>query len=114
MKTGLIKTKFASCEVCESTALPEHLRNHVLEVTAVQVARKHRRRGHATALLRIVCAQADLAGKTLLLNVAPFEDAMTAEQLQRWYGDRFGFAVIQQDPILMARAPNQTRILRSA
>lgn len=114
MKTGLIKTKFASCEICESPALPEHMRGRVLEVTAVQVARKHRRRGNATALLRMVCAQADVAGKTLLLQVAPFEDAMTAEQLQRWYGDRFGFAVIQQEPLLMARAPNQTRILRTA
>ena len=59
--------------------------------------------GHASALLREVCEEADAAGVMLVLFMAPFDTGLSAEDLAAWYG-RHGFAEIQAEPVkMMAR-----------
>ena len=103
---GLRTYKSASCRVVVPD-LPEHLQDKVREIASVGAS--ERRRGHATALMHTVTAEADLAQLVLILKVEP-TDGMTDEQLLKFYG-KFGFEVIQSEPcILMQRAPQRPRI----
>ena len=90
--------------------LPEDMRDATRELVGVQSTNP--RKGHATALMHTVCAEADREWMTLLIQVKPFDDGMTEDQLMRWYG-RFGFVQIQAEPILMARSPQKPVILRA-
>lgn len=96
----------ASLTVGPSSAVPPHLRGRVMDVSAVHVEPEDRRQGHATALLRMVCADADLSGFVLLLSPEPEDDGMPIDALAAWYS-RLGFVTIQDEPMLMARAPRQ-------
>ena len=59
--------------------------------------------GHASALLREVCEEADAAGVMLVLFVDPFGTGLSADDLAAWY-ERNGFAEIQAQPVkMMAR-----------
>jgi hypothetical protein len=89
-----------------SMALPRHLRDKTREITKVHTPAADQGNGHATALLQEVCDEADEAGITLVLWPRPYGDdiALSAAMLCDWYA-RFGFRVIQPEPVLMARAP---------
>jgi GNAT superfamily N-acetyltransferase len=64
----------------------------------------HRRKGHATRLLKEICYEADTTGTVLVIEPAPFEDEPhKVGQLAHFYR-RFGFETLQTEPrILMAR-----------
>lgn len=95
----------ASVMVGVCTAIPEWMRAHTLELSKLHVPEEDRRKGYASALLKLVCEQADATGKTLLLTVKPYDDmSLSGEQLRDWYA-RFGFIEIQVEPCLMARMP---------
>jgi len=87
-------------------ALPKHLRDKTREITKVHTPAEMQGQGHASELLQAVCDEADEAGITLVLWPRPYGDdvALSAGQLRDWYA-RFGFRMIQPEPVLMARAP---------
>lgn len=85
------------------------VRDTVLEVAAVKSANE--RKGHATALMYQVCAEADRNAKVLMLMVTE-----EAEKLVKWY-QRFGFKPTKDaldTPVVMVRAPEALRIVRAA
>jgi ribosomal protein S18 acetylase RimI-like enzyme len=97
----------ASCWVAPSKALPARLRGRVLELSGLHVEPERRHEGWGTALMRLVCAEADAEGAALLLCVEPSDSTMSREQLAAWYASH-GFTQIQAEPLLMARPPKQT------
>ena len=96
----------ASLQVRVSMALPKHLRDKTREITKVHTPAAEQGNGHATALMREVCEEADKAGLTLVLWPRPYGDdiALSAGMLRNWYAS-FGFRRIQPEPVMMARAP---------
>lgn len=104
-----ITTTGATLTVGETDAVPEHMRAAVREVSDVRVEPKYRRQGFGGAIMARACSDADMAGHVLILQPRSIGE-MTDEQLVAWY-ERFGFVMIQAAPPLMARAPQQTRIL---
>jgi ribosomal protein S18 acetylase RimI-like enzyme len=103
MKPGTRMHGPASLRLSYNTTVPAHMRGGLLELSHLIVPEQHRRQGYASMLMQKVCAEADRAGKVLMLSVRPYDViGMDAGQLQEWYG-RFGFDVIQQNPTLMAR-----------
>lgn len=98
---GVVKVGPASVRLGYSQMVPSNLRGHVRELASLHVPFKDRRQGHATALMRKVCADADHERKLLILRVEPFDDEeMTATELTDFYA-RFGFIELQ--PGVMAR-----------
>lgn len=75
----------------------------VLEVVRVWTDPEARKQGFATELIKDICNDADIEGRVLMLNPKPF-GRVGLENLAPWY-ERFGFAVIQRNPVLMARMP---------
>lgn len=110
MKPGLRTYGAASLQVRISMGIPAHLRQNSREITKVHTQADQQQEGHATALLRKVCAEADEAGITLILWPRPYGDeiALSQAQLIRWYARTFGFRQIQAEPPMMARAPWST------
>jgi predicted N-acetyltransferase YhbS len=103
MKPGTRMHGPASLRLSHNTTIPAHMRGGLLELSHLIVPESHRRQGYASMLVQKVCAEADKAGKVLILTVRPYDViGMDGEQLAEWYG-RFGFRVIQQSPVLMAR-----------
>jgi len=83
--------------------LPEDMRDNVREIVSVKSTSQ--RKGHASALMHKVCAEADKWSYLLLIHVQPFADGMPEDRLERFYG-KFGFIVVQLEPaVLMAREP---------
>jgi predicted GNAT family acetyltransferase len=76
----------------------------VLEVVRVFTDPEARQQGFATELLKDICNDADIEGRVLMLNPRPFGRVAGLADLALWYA-RFGFAVIQKQPVLMARMP---------
>ncbi len=110
MDIGIRTYKQASLRVAAADGLPEEMRALVREILSVQSANP--RKGDATALMHQTCAEADKYWFTLLVQVKPFDDGMSMEQLQKWYG-RFGFVKVQDEPcVLMARNPKPPVIAR--
>ena len=110
MEPGLRTHRQASLRIAIAEGLPIEMRPNVREILSVQSSNP--RKGDATALMYQVCAEADKWWFTLLVQVLPFDDGMTMEQLQKWYG-RFGFLKIQDEPcVLMVRSPQPPRIAR--
>lgn len=108
MRYGERKHNYATCEVGKCLAVPEKMRKDIREITCVTCELPYRGRGHATALLEQVCAEADRMKMILLIVVNPYGDSegMTKDQLIDWYGSRFDFHTIQADPVIMARQFN--------
>lgn len=84
------ENNFARCDVLPNDALPAG----VLVVSSVETDEAHQRKGHATRLMQRVCRDADLGGVVLVL--LPAVDS---------FYERFGFKIIQADPVMMARSP---------
>lgn len=106
MNVGARTHEGASLQVRISVALPKKLRDRTREITKVHTPADMQQQGHATALMRDVCSEADRDGITLILWPRPYGDdiALSQAMLIRWY-QRFGFRVIQPEPVLMARPP---------
>ena len=103
-----VRAGAASAIVAESAAIPPHLRSRVLEVRSVYVPENSRKAGLGNALMRKLCADADIAGNALFLMPDGETDADTA-RLEGWYSVH-GFVRIQDDPVIMFRKPQQTLI----
>lgn len=104
MKPGIRQHGPATLKLSFNSSVPAHLRGGVLELSHLIVPEQHRKQGYASLLLQKVCAEADEAGKVLLLMPKPYDViGMDREQLVDFY-QRFGFEVIQERPaVLMAR-----------
>lgn len=111
MKSGArtIAKKSASLRIRRCTALPEHMRKDTREVLELTTVPEKRGQGYATSLMHALCREADAANITLVLFVKPFDDEpLSARELRTWYSKTFGFTVLQEDPVLMARMPGST------
>lgn len=109
MKLGERKFGAARCKVNRTTSIPEHMRDRVREITSVYVPAEQRNQGHATKLMHQLCNEADEAGYVLLLSAKAYGDGdMDDSQLTQWYARTFGFAVIQAEPLLLARMAGST------
>jgi len=113
MKLGKRVFGAASCKLGRTVQVPEHMRDSIVELSALFCPAAQRREGFATALVGEICNEADDEGKVLLLHVAPYAPGgLDKAQLTQWYADRFGFQAIQAEPLLMARmvgaTPRQT------
>jgi predicted N-acetyltransferase YhbS len=80
----------ARCNVTTSNALPAG----TMEVSSVKTDAAYQLQGYATKLMQTVCRDADYEGVVLVLM-----------PLVHSFYERFDFKKIQNDPIIMARAP---------
>lgn len=117
MRPGVRQLNDASLKVSVPTAVPEHMRAHMREITHVYVDPASRRKHLATALLNLVCQEADANKITLLLTAQPEEaDGPTADQLIDWY-KCFGFQKLQDTPngwLLARRVHEKPRLVSVA
>lgn len=114
MPTGeRVVGKVARLRVRQTDAVPVAMRGRVREVVDVEVDAAHQNKGYATRLMNKTCEEADAANVVLLLWPFPYgeDQALTENQLVEWYNRSFGFAVIQTNPILMARMPNSKPVV---
>lgn len=110
MRTGKRELNSASLDVRMCMAVPEERRSRTREITHVYVPPEDRRRRLATALLNLVCQEADANRIVLLLKAGPYEcdedesEGPDEAALVAWY-KRFGFQVLEQlpDGTMMAR-----------
>lgn len=104
-----VRAGAASAIVAESLAMPRRMRARVLEVRSVYVPENSRKAGLGNALMRKLCADADIAGNALFLMPDGSDEDETA-RLERWYATH-GFERIQDDPVVvMLRKPQQPLI----
>ncbi len=109
MQNGPRTYNAASLIVGDCKALPTRMRPLTREISQLQTEYESQGKGDATELMHRVCREADLVGITLVLWPRPYGDiALSAGQLAEWYAKRFGFALIQATPPLMARMPGAT------
>lgn len=108
MAPGERHYRTATLMIGHSKALPEHMREGVRELTSLETAVEDRRMGYATTLMHSVTAEADIAGIVLMIVVQPYGEHGITDmgRLQKFY-ERFGFARIQDEPVLMARRPSR-------
>ena len=93
----------ASAIVAESLAMPRNIRAKVLELRSVFVPESKRKAGLGNALMRKICADADIAGHALFLMP-------DSERLSRWYSAH-GFERVQDNPVIvMLRKPQKPLI----
>lgn len=112
MNPGLRTHHSASLSVAVAKGLPVDMWEKTREI--IDVNATARRRGHATALMWTVCAEADLAWLTLIVQPLVFDDGMAQDKLEKWY-KKFGFDEIQKTPVvLMARSPQKPVIAITA
>lgn len=110
MNPGLREHRSASLRVAIAEGLPLDMRDQVRELLSVRS--DNPRKGHATALLHTVCAEADKWWITLMIQPRKFDDGMDDEKLMPFY-ERFGFVVFQTEPVmLMVRSPQPPKIAR--
>jgi hypothetical protein len=106
MKPGHIAMGHSSLNLGHSSIIPVADRDRVLEITSLRTDRWSRGQGHAGALMREVCEQADQNDMFLLLSPEAFGvGGLTTEQLADWYVRRFGFVRLQDTPVLLIRLP---------
>lgn len=98
----------SSAEVVVPTSLPPSLKG-VLELVRVFTAPEGRKQGYATELIQAICHDADVEGVVLMLSPKVFSTG-GLQDLKEWYR-RFGFVVIQRNPVvLMARMPQVFKV----
>lgn len=96
MKPGTRTSGRASARLSYSTLVGANLRGMLRELTHLKVSEDARGHGHGSALMREICAEADASRCVLLLTAE-------TRRLAEWYS-RFGFMLIQAEPMLMVRA----------
>lgn len=105
MRPGKRQLNSAELTVSLSDAVPTHMRAQVREVSHVFVPAADRRQHLATALMNLVCQEADANGITLLLTAQPYDTGgPDGATLQSWYA-LFGFRALQESEAgtIMAR-----------
>ena len=110
MKTCDHRVGAATCRVRRCNAMLTSMHATVREVASLHVPHSEQGKGYATTLMHKICRDADAAAIVLVLWPQPYGDdiALSREQLQAWYERAFGFAVVQAEPLLMARLPGET------
>lgn len=109
MIPGFRRVGAAHCQIREADILPEHMRKGTRMVTDVYTEPEQSGKGYGTTLMHSICQEADKMGMMLILQPKPFGHAsLPQEELEVWYAVRFGFQMIQLDPMLMARMPGAT------
>jgi len=115
MPTGNRKVGQATCRVRRHPTLPARMQERTREIVNLEVPAAEQGKGYATTLMHSVCREADAAGFVLVLTPQPYGDNINLSKsyLQGWYEERFGFNVIQHEPMIMARMPGATpRLLK--
>ena len=105
MRPGKRQLKSAELTVSLSDAVPARMRSRVREISHVFVPAEDRRQHLATALMNLVCQEADANGITLLLTAQPYDTGgPDGVVLQSWYA-LFGFRPLQESEAgtIMAR-----------
>lgn len=101
----------ARLRIRQTDALPLAMRERTREVVDFVVLETEQNKGYGARLLRKVCEEADEANIILVLWPKPYgNEPLTDRQLVEWYNRDFGFAVLQTEPLLMARMPNSTPV----
>lgn len=111
MRPGKRVIASAELTVSMSDSVPEHMRDRTREVTHVFVPVADRRQHLATALMNLVCQEADANGITLLLTAQPYDTGgPDGVVLQSWYA-LFGFRPLQESETgtIMARQVSNPR-----
>lgn len=110
MKSGVRYHENASCKVSICVAIPNSMRTKTREITHVDVPENLRGQGMATQMLLNVCDEADVHKMILVLFPKPFGEGpkLSKDKLVEWYSRRFGFQIIQLNPVMMARMPFAT------
>lgn len=93
----------ARCKVTRNPDLPAHM-DRVREITSVWTDPEFRKQGFATELMKAVTDEADITRTVLILQPKEFGKSDGLKDLVSWY-KRFGFVKTQNNPVLMARAP---------
>lgn len=75
----------------------------VLELVRLNTISSHRKRGYATQLMQRIVDDADMSYRVLMLRPEPY--GLTGITDLVHYYQKFGFIVIQDDPVIMARQP---------
>lgn len=104
---GIRTHEGASVELVKPMSLPAHMRGRVREV--FDLKSEEQRKGHASALMRKVCAEADSESRVLMLMVNKDDGN---EALVKFY-QRFGFRPTKdgyEPPIVMLRPPEKRLI----
>lgn len=107
MKPGTVTLGPASLHLSYSALVPPNLRGNALEITELLTQTNERGNNHANFLMQEVRAQADQAGKLLLLMPEQYgHDGLTTDELSDWYQRRHGFVVLQASPkTILVRMP---------
>jgi hypothetical protein len=97
MKTGLRRHASASARVryCQLAGV-----GNLKEITNVRA--HDQGKGHASALLKALCADADKDKTVMIVKVQPFAEGLDRDALADWYV-RHGFSVLQPEPLVMVR-----------
>lgn len=106
MKIGTRTLGGASLKVVFCEALPQ-LKKDLREITHVWCDPASRNQGIASLLMQQVCDEADAKRMVLVLTADPYgeDPSLTKEKLASWYCNKFFFNPIQQEPLILARAP---------
>jgi hypothetical protein len=115
MRSGLRQLNDASLRVSISQAVPPHMREGIREISHIFVPLESRRQRLATALLNLVCQEADANAMTLILTARPSDDDGAPESaLLTWYA-KFGFSPLQEsvNGVILARQVHEkTRVVQ--
>ena len=104
LMTGKRECGAASLVLSETTAVPEHLRAGIRELSALVTEEDKRKQGYADALMHTVCYEADKNRIVLLITVKSAGE-MSHAKLVKFY-KKHGFQELPHkpdQPILMAR-----------
>ena len=101
---GLRGDSKCSLTLVEPTGFPCEIVDTCVEVTNFKTDNKWRNCGMATILLTDVCAEADNAGKSLLLTCKPSDIQTDSKRLQSFYA-KHGFRVFQQKTVVLMCRP---------
>jgi len=116
MRCGRRELASASVLISISEAVPAHMRGGTREVSELFVPVADRRQHIGTALMNLVCQEADANGITLLLIARPYgEGGPDEDQLTAWYA-LFGFQILQDSAkgTVMARQVSDPRGVKLA
>lgn len=98
------KVEHATCDIEPFNEKGFELNDSVKWIKNLYVAPEHRKQGYAKKLLLQLGKEADATQVCLILECRPFEDGISADDLEALY-KRHGFITIQQEPKLMSRVP---------
>lgn len=98
---NVYKNRYSKAEIVPATVEGA---DGVLELVRLNTVSSHRNKGHATELMWRIVDDADRHYRVLMLHPAAY-GLVSSTDLVKFYG-KFGFIVIQNNPVIMARQPN--------